>query len=94
MKAINGIKIFRMNDLDWWAGRDIKSVKEAYLKEMDLDEDEAFDDCCELTDEQADRLKIFYDPPDKDKIRTLREQLQIMVDGGRTFPCFFASTEW
>jgi hypothetical protein len=56
------IKIFKLNDCDWWAGEDLDSVKSAYLSEMDITDpqgiESAFDDPRELFDEEMDQLKF------------------------------------
>jgi len=36
-KSRHGNKIFRMNDYDWWAGKDLDSVKAQFLKDTGLD---------------------------------------------------------
>lgn len=96
MKAINGIKIFSLNEFDWWAGADLESVKNAYLEETGLDAEEAFEDDTpeELSDADLDRLRFHYDLDDRSKTISFREQLEDMVRSGMSFPCFFGSTEF
>ncbi|TES89015.1 MAG: hypothetical protein E3J94_06990 [Desulfobacteraceae bacterium] len=96
MKAINGIKVFNMSDFDWWAGADLESVKKAYLEETGLDAEEAFESDApeELSDADLDRLRFHYDPDDRSKTISFREQLENMVRAGMSFPCVFASTEF
>ena len=96
MKAINGIKIFNMDDFNWWASRDLESVKEAYLKETGLDAEEAFESDVpeELSDADLDRLRFHHDPDDRSKTISFREQLENMVKASMSFPCFFGSTEF
>ena len=77
MKAIGGVKIFNMNDFDWWVGADLESVKKAYLEETGLDAEEAFESDVpeELSDADLDRLRFHDDPDDRSKIISFREQL-------------------
>jgi hypothetical protein len=104
------VKIFQLNDWDWWAGYDLESVKAAYLKELGFtdpwDIENAFDDPHELSDEELDRLKFVDgdDPINEDGTpggtRTFREQLNRIIAerdaslDAAYFPCFFASTEY
>jgi hypothetical protein len=84
-------KIFRLNDTDWYAGEDLESVKSAYLKDTGLEQDEAFDDPHELSDEEMERLKFTRD--DQEKV-SFRVELTSMIASGCTFPRMFASTEY
>ena len=94
------IKVFHMDDIDWWAGRTLESTKRAYLAETGLSADEAFEEFepYELPDTELDRLKFI----DEDRRNaegkmvkfTFREHLLIMITEGEKFPCFFASSEW
>ncbi len=91
------IKVFRVDDADWWAGEDVESVKAAYLEETGLDAEEAFggDEPWELTGETMDSTTFYDDLSDKEAgSRTFAEQLKQMVDAGCQFPCSFASTEY
>ena len=98
--------VFQLNEFDWWAGNDLESVKAAYLKEMGyedsrlMDVRDAFDEPHEVSDLDMERLKFVDgdDPINADGApggtRTFREQLNLMIDRGEAFPCFFASTEY
>lgn len=98
------IKIFKLNDCDWWAGEDLDSVKSAYLREMDITDlqgiESAFDDPRELFDEEMDRLKFVDgdDPINADGTPggtlTFRAALSRCIERGDTFPQLFASTEF
>jgi hypothetical protein len=85
------MKIFKLNDCDWWAGEDLESVKSAYIEEVGGDVD---DDARELTEAEMDSLDFVDELPDYGEHRTFREQLRRMIDSGAQFPCFFASTEY
>lgn len=101
------IKIFNMNDYDWYAAETVEDA----LKEMaetlscGTDPDDIAEmrreyqvkNPVELTDEDMDRLKYIdtdeNDDPEGDP-RTFREQLAKMISEGDKFPCMFASTEY
>ena len=84
------IKVYCLNDYDWWAGRSIKEVKEDYLQMTGLPEDEAFDGFYILSKGEMGILK-FKDEDGKE--RTFKEQLDIMIEGEVTFPWCFACTD-
>lgn len=89
------VKVFQLNDCEWWAGHDLESVMADYVKETGVPPDEAFEDPRELTDEEMEEGTHYGDPDHpEDPPRTFKEELQYMIDGGATFPCFFASTEY
>lgn len=87
------IKVFRINDYDWWAGEDIESVKAAYKKETGLTDDEAFDEPGALTAEQM-RSCEFYPDCDTSRAIQFKTALRKMVRDGKKFPRFFATTEY
>jgi hypothetical protein len=97
------VKVFQLNDFDWWAGYDLESVKAAYLADMGLkptdhpdDLEDQFDNPHELTEEELDRFKFIYvDREEGDPEEApFRERLNEVIALGHEFPCFFASTEW
>ena len=86
------MKVFAINEVDWWAAETLEEAKSDYLKERGMEEaDEPFDDPHELDAEAMDRFR-FHD--DDGTTISFREQLEIMVASGREFPAFFASTEY
>lgn len=87
------IKIFRMNDCDWMAARNLEEAKASYLKDFcgELDEDEAFDDPAEISAEDLDRFRFHDD--DRRVTTTFRCQLERMIAREQSFPAFFASSE-
>lgn len=90
------MKIFSMNDCDWMAAPTLEEAKAAYLKDVygvnsTNDEGDAFDDPGEISETQYDKL-LFHD--DDGKVRSFREQLQLMIERGDKFPVLFASTEY
>ena len=85
------MKVFRLNDYDWWVGSDLESVKKSYMEATGLPEDEAFDDAYELTEEEMN--KLLYKDEDGSE-RTFKEQLNKMIAENQTFPTIFASCEY
>lgn len=101
MNAINGFKVFQMNDYDWVAGPTLEECIKWYLTEyiqveddQDNREDYIFDPL-ELSEESID--KYIYRTDDEPPVtRTFREELIFemgIYDGGST-PYLFASTEY
>ena len=84
------IKVFNMNDCDWWAGEDAESVKAAFLA---VNEVEPTDDPIEPTEVSPEKMRTmeFVDGHDK---RTFAEELDRLIAEAHEFPCFFASTEY
>ncbi|MCU1285917.1 MAG: phiPLPE 70 [Acidobacteriales bacterium] len=89
------IKVFEVNDTEWWAGTDLESIKTAYKEITGIDpddEDEGFQDPHALTDEEMETLQFSDDDGSK---RSFREQLELMVAAEREkFPTMFATTEY
>lgn len=93
------IRIFEINDCDWWAGDCTpEEILAAYLEETGCTHEEATGDIsvfpAELSEQALDRLTFVREDPEGDTKVTFREELQAMVSRGATFPCSFASTEW
>jgi len=91
-------KIFRLNDYDWYIGRDMQSCKEHYMKETGLNEEEAFDEPEELSEQILQDLifnnesgEIDYLPKEKMTFKTAMEFEIKNCD--RDYPYLFASTE-
>jgi hypothetical protein len=93
------MRVFRINDCDWWMARTSEDAKASYLEILGpMPDDEAFDDPHELSDAELDRLMFVdvddHDQPLKKTRRTFREELQRRIDAGVTVPEMFASTEY
>lgn len=88
------MKIFQLNDCDWWIGESLEACIDAY--QATIDEEGVEDEAHELCAEELDRL-IFSDCDEDEKPtgakRTFREQLAIEIAAGGEFPRMFASTE-
>lgn len=90
------MKVYRMNDCDWMAGKTLKECKTEYLRlyTSELEED-AFDNPREMTQAQMEKYR-FHGEPDEPSAgeRSFREELSRLVESGAEFPRFFASTEY
>lgn len=93
------LRVFRLNDCDWWAARTLEEAKADYQKCCGpMADEEAFDEPRELTDAELDRLK-FHDRDDADRIirktiRTFREELRQQAHADSITPRMFACTEY
>lgn len=86
------MKVFAMNDCEWWAAESLEEAKADYIKETGVpEEDGPFDDPHELGAEAMNRLR-FSD--DDGSVRSFEAQLKKMVAEGSKFPCLFATTEY
>jgi len=83
------IKVFRLNEYEWWAGKDLKSVKKHYLEVTGVPPEEAFDDPYELSDADMEEFKFHCD----DYECSFKSQLTRMKRRGVKFPSAFAFTE-
>jgi len=95
---VRPVKIFKLNDYEWWAGFTLEETIQAAMKECMLTREEVADNPRELTEMDLNRL-IFTDCEEKDdegeyKTRTFRQQLNREIVNGQKFPCIFASTEY
>ncbi len=98
------IRVFVMNDMEWWAGACTPEEMLAYyMHETGVTREEALGDDDPnalpepLTDEQMDKLRIAeVDENERPTGQrpTFREALDAMIAAGQEFPCLFASTEW
>jgi hypothetical protein len=92
------IRVFQLNDYEWWAGADLESVKTARQTGCG-EEDDIFDEPHELSDAAMDRLLFTYYEDDYEReenkrTRTFRQELDRAIAEGQTFPCEFAGTEY
>lgn len=81
-KAI--LKVYRMNECDWWCDYSLEQAKRNYIN----------DTCCDVSDtedseEQMGLNECKYKDEDMEEAITFAEQLAKMKNPG-----FFASTEW
>ena len=90
--AIGGkMKIFKMNDYDWWMDTDIESAKKNYLDEYGYDVMKDELKIKELTEHELDHLKyIITDGRVSSESITFRERMNEIDQ----IPQIFASTEY
>lgn len=86
------IKVFRLNDYEWWAGPSLDACIADWKKWTGLDEEE-LDEPRELTAENMERLR-FVDPDDETVKRSFTEELAERVKAGLEFPQPFAFTDY
>jgi hypothetical protein len=84
------MKVFSLNDCDWWLAPDLDSAIAAAMRESGLDRDEAVNNPQELSASDLGRL-VFRDN-DGSK-RTFAEQLERELGRDATTVRLFASTE-
>ena len=93
-----GIQVYEMNDMEWWAGPDKESTIEAALKEWGMSREEAFDrfnpveNVCEM-DLDKNTVNINEDCAPEGPIISYRENLRLELAKGTKFPCFFAGDD-
>lgn len=86
------IRIFRLDDYDWWAGESLQAcIAEARRQCGAGSYCEAETEGREVSAEDMQRL-TYVD--EDDQRRTFAEQLEREIADGTHFPCLFASTEW
>lgn len=93
------LRVFRLNDCDWWIARTLEEAKVSYQADCGpMADEEAFDEPRELSDAELDRLK-FHDRDEADRIirktiRTFREELRQQIHVDPVTPRMFACTEY
>ena len=93
--AVQGIKVFEMNDCDWVAAAALEEAIQSYAP-PDLVEDELLNPVSgarELSTEELDTLNFIQNGGEGPSI-SFREELTNRVLAGQRFPQFFASTEY
>lgn len=83
------LKIFKMNDYDWWIDTDLESAKINYLEFAEV-EPEDVKDAIEISDDKLDILKYYLSEDRQSEYITFREQINLIDQ----VPQFFASTEY
>ena len=86
------LKIFKMNDCDWWMDKTLDEAKKNFLEFCCVDADEALENPCELTSEQMDNHEFCPDENYK-KSYPFKHELQ-RRQSISSKPEFFASTEF
>lgn len=90
------IKVFKVNDYEWWAGASLDDIRPAYKEHtgIDPDSDEGFDNPYELSDEQLQKKTIHFDEGEQPDQCSFKEHLNELIAKDQTFPCYFAGTEY
>lgn len=73
------MKVFRLNEYEWWYGPDSETVIQEAMDTTKLPKDDLIDDLYfhELTDKEIDKMKILIvDGPGKDYKRPMRAELE------------------
>lgn len=96
MNTSPAMKLFMINDCEWWIGADADSVRQAVKEEYGYT-DADLEDFSEVGDDGLDHLK--YTDCDEDECpigdpRTFRDQLAIETAAGGKFPRLFAAEPW
>lgn len=86
------IKVFRLNDCDWYAGETLEDCINEAIKQTGLTRDEIVDGSDELSDNDLEKYHL-QEEYKIDKL-TFREALDELIENNTVFPCFFASTEY
>lgn len=86
------IKLFQVNDCEWYAAETIKQAVECAEQIYDC----TVEDPREVTEEEMDRLHFLKmeDDDNPGEQITFRQRLQEMIDAGESFPEFFATSEY
>lgn len=90
------MKVFQIDDMEWWIGQDAETVRAAVQVEQGRTEED-LEDFAEVSDEALDVL-MFQDTDEDERPtsapRTFREQLAIEVAAGGQFPRMFAAENY
>lgn len=84
---LQGVKLFRVNGCDWWAGETLERTLEAYRVETGEEPDEP----CEVSEEEMLSLSF---TEEGQKPMSFRAALVKALRADPPLPCFFASSEW
>lgn len=85
------IKVFRLNDYEWWAARSLEEARSDYTETTGLSGEDAFDHPTQLSDEEMDQFIFIGD--DGTKV-SFRQHLSNSIARGNQFPGPFATTEY
>lgn len=91
------IKVFRVNDYEWWAGESAEEVLAACMKESGLSADEVCDGPDNIPEQLSDKTMnslMYLDDQKLNKKVTFATALKHMIKEGVSFPCLFAATDY
>lgn len=87
------IKVFRINDYDWWAAESLEAAVTAAIAQSG--EPEEADDPYELSDDQMEKMIFVRDDGTKVSFaEELKSHIAAVEAGEAENPCLFASTEF
>ena len=87
------MKIFRLNDYDWWIAETQEQAIADYIKDVGLSEEETIDNPGELNEKQLNSYIFTDNEIANTPQRTFKEELQRRINAGATSE-MFASTEY
>ena len=88
-KTLKKIKIFNVDDYEWWAGESLGAVRKSVRGQYGYGED-YLDDVYEISKQDMKRFK-FYD--EDGSVRTFKAVLKRLIKSGCQFPCVFAVSD-
>lgn len=86
------MKVFAMNECDWWIGESLEACISDYTHEVG--DPDCIDDPQELNEKTLESLTFFTEENGQQIRRTFKEQLAIEIAAGGEFPRLFASSEY
>lgn len=92
-----GIRVYQVNDMEWWAGTDKASVIEVCLQYWGGSMDEYFPDgeedvtTCNL---DTNTINTHEECDPNGERMTYREWIRSLIAEGAKFPCFFAGNDY
>jgi hypothetical protein len=87
------IKIFQLNECDWWADYSLEKAIENYLHETGVPYVDGIENPHELSDHEMKTLIHSGEDGIGPKMSFI-DRLIMDIEKGATFPCLFASTEY
>lgn len=87
------LKVFRMNDCDWWMDKSLEEAKKNYPEFVSTDPEDALDNPYELDKAHLKLFEFYPDEDDRSQKHSFLEELQRRQSISND-PGFFASTEY
>lgn len=87
------IKVFRLNDCDWWADLSLEDAIKNYLNETGVSTEDGIEGPYELSDEEMKTL-IHSGEEGAGPCMSFIDRLILDIEIGARFPCLFATTEY
>lgn len=93
------LRVFRVNDCEWWLATTMEQMKVDYLATVgQMPDEEAFDEPHELSDDELCKLHFVdtddNEAPIKASRRTFHEELRRQIKSDPITPRLFACTEY